>query len=107
MTAHVSRPPVPDPRGVVDPCSTCAARALSVCNGVPDSDVARLSSIVVVTELAAGEGLIDEGGPAISFLNITAGTAKLFKLLPDGRRQITGFVGAGQFLGLAASDTYA
>ena len=41
------------------------------------------------------------------FFNVTAGTAKLFKLLPDGRRQITGFVGAGHFLGLAVSDTYA
>ena len=40
-------------------------------------------------------------------LHFTAGTAKLFKLLPDGRRQITGFVGPGQFLGLAVSDTYA
>jgi CRP/FNR family transcriptional regulator len=38
---------------------------------------------------------------------VTAGAAKLFKLLPDGRRQITGFVGPGQFLGLAVSDTYA
>jgi CRP/FNR family transcriptional regulator len=28
-------------------------------------------------------------------------------MLPDGRRQITGFVGMGQFLGLAVSDTYA
>jgi CRP/FNR family transcriptional regulator, anaerobic regulatory protein len=39
--------------------------------------------------------------------NITGGTAKLFKLLPDGRRQITGFVAVGHFLGLAVSDTYA
>ena len=107
MTAHDLRPPVPDPHGAVDPCSICAARALSVCNAVPDSDVARLSSIVVVTDVAAGQGFIDEGEPATSFFNITAGTAKLFKLLPDGRRQITGFVGPGQFLGLAVSDTYA
>ena len=61
----------------------------------------------MVTEVAAGQGFIDEGEPATCFFNITAGTAKLFKLLPDGRRQITGFVGPGQFLGLAASDTYA
>ena len=27
--------------------------------------------------------------------------------VPDGRRQITGFVGIGHFLGLAVSDTYA
>lgn len=45
-------------------------------------------------------------GRAGRLLNVTAGTAKLFKLLPDGRRQITGFVGAGHFLGLAVSDTY-
>jgi len=51
--------------------------------------------------------LFREGDPADSFFNVTAGTAKLFKLLPDGRRQITGFVGPGHFLGLAVSDTYA
>ena len=31
----------------------------------------------------------------------------MYKLLPDGRRQITGFAGVGHFLGLAVSDTYA
>ena len=52
MAAHLARPHVLDPHGAVDPCSICAARALSVCNAVPDSDVARLSSIAVVTEVA-------------------------------------------------------
>jgi CRP/FNR family transcriptional regulator len=107
MAAHLARPPALDPHGAVDPCSICEARALSVCNAAPDSDVARLSSIAVVTEVATGQGFIDEGEPATCFFNVTAGTAKLFKLLPDGRRQITGFVGPGQFLGLAVSDTYA
>jgi CRP/FNR family transcriptional regulator len=40
-------------------------------------------------------------------INITAGSAKLYKLLADARRQITGFVSVGQFLGLAVSATYA
>ncbi len=31
----------------------------------------------------------------------------MYKLLPDGRRQITGFANGGSFLGLAVSDTYA
>jgi CRP/FNR family transcriptional regulator, anaerobic regulatory protein len=107
MAVRHARPQVHDPHDAVDPCSICEARALSVCNAVPNSDVARLSSIVVVTDVAAGQGFIAEGEPATSFFNITAGTAKLFKLLPDGRRQITGFIGPGQFLGLAVSDTYA
>jgi Cyclic nucleotide-binding domain len=51
----------------------------------------------VVTEAPAGQGFIDEGEPATCFFNVTAGTAKLFKLLPDGRRQITGFVGQVNF----------
>ena len=107
MAPQLARPHVLDPHGAVDPCSTCEARALSVCNAIPDADLARLSAITVVTEAAAGQGFIDEGEPATCFFNVTAGTAKLFKLLPDGRRQITGFVGPGQFLGLAVSDTYA
>jgi CRP/FNR family transcriptional regulator len=55
----------------------------------------------------AGRTFIEEGDPAESFFNITAGTAKIYKLLPDGRRQITGFAGPGHFLGLAVSSVYA
>jgi CRP/FNR family transcriptional regulator len=93
--------------GKATPCSTCAVRARSVCSAIPDGDLARLATIAVVTDVAAGQSFIDEGEPASCFFIITAGTAKLFKLLPDGRRQITGFVGPGQFLGLAVSDAYA
>ena len=107
MTARLAHPHVLDPHAGVDPCATCEARALSVCNAIPDTDLARLSAIAAVTEVASGQGFIDEGEPAGCFFNLTAGTAKLFKLLPDGRRQVTGFVGPGQFLGLAVSDTYA
>jgi len=95
------------PDGASDPCATCEARPLSVCNAIADPDLARLASIAVVSEAPAGQCFIDEGEPATSFFNITGGTAKLFKLLPDGRRQITGFVSTGHFLGLAVSDTYA
>jgi CRP/FNR family transcriptional regulator len=92
---------------VCDPCATCEARPLSVCNAIAEADLGRLAAIATVTEVPAGQCFIDEGEPARAFFNVTAGTAKLFKLLPDGRRQITGFVSAGHFLGLAVSDTYA
>ena len=107
MTAHLARPHVLDPHGGVDPCATCEVRAITVCNAIADADLARLATIAVVTEVPAGQCFIDEGEPANCFFIVTAGTAKLFKLLPDGRRQIIGFVGPGQFLGLAVSDTYA
>jgi CRP/FNR family transcriptional regulator len=96
-----------DPQAGVDPCARCDARQASVCNAIPDSDMARLASAAVVHEAAPGTTFIDEGEPASSFFNVTRGTAKLFKLMPDGRRQITGFVTVGHFLGLAVSSTYA
>ena len=107
MVTRLSRPHVHDPHNVGDPCSVCDARSFSVCNAIPDADLGQLSAIAVVTEVPAGQCFIDEGEPANCFFNVTAGSAKLFKLLPDGRRQITGFVGPGHFLGLAVSDTYA
>jgi CRP/FNR family transcriptional regulator len=107
MAARLARPHVLDPQGGTDPCATCEARPLSVCNAIADADLSRLAAIAVVTEAPRGQCFIDEGEPASCFFNVTAGTAKLFKLLPDGRRQITGFVGAGHFLGLAVSDIYA
>ena len=48
-----------------------------------------------------------EDEPARHFFNVTGGTVKLFKTMQDGRRQVTGFVGAGHFLGLAVSEKYA
>jgi CRP/FNR family transcriptional regulator, anaerobic regulatory protein len=107
MASRLAHPVVLDPQGGVDPCSSCVARPLSVCNAIGDADLARLAAVAVVTEAQAGRTFINEGDPADSFFNVTAGSAKLFKLLPDGRRQITGFVGLGHFLGLAVSDTYA
>jgi CRP/FNR family transcriptional regulator len=74
---------------------------------VPDSHVARLPSITILTDAQAEQGFIDEGEPAACFFNITVGSAKLFKLLSDGRRKNTGFVAPGQFIGRAVSDTYA
>ena len=107
MTAHVARTHVLDPHAGADPCSTCEARAISVCNAIADADLARLATIAVVTEVRPGKASSTRASRPTCFFNVTAGTAKLFKLLPDGRRQITGFVGPGQFLGLAVSDTYA
>jgi len=107
MNAIATRPLVLDPDGAADPCARCGVRASSVCDAIPTSDLARLSAAAVTGHAAPGSSFIDEGEPATAFFNITGGTAKLYKLLPDGRRQIVGFVGVGHFLGLAVSDTYA
>jgi CRP/FNR family transcriptional regulator len=95
------------PRHADDPCASCGARGQSVCSAIADPDLGRLAAVAVMREIERGETFIDEGQPAQDFFNITRGTVKLFKLLPDGRQQVTGFAGIGHFLGLAVSDTYA
>lgn len=90
-----------------DICQHCDVRHESVCNELADSDLHRLAAFAVVKDFDKGQVFIDEGEPATDFYNITRGAVKLFKLLPDGRQQITGFAGVGHFLGLAVSTTYA
>lgn len=95
------------PQHPLDPCASCTARGYSVCNAIEDKDLARLASVAMTREISKGETFIEEGEAASDFFNITSGTVKLYKLLPDGRQQVTGFATAGHFLGLAVSDTYA
>ncbi|GAA0200000.1 helix-turn-helix domain-containing protein [Actinomadura yumaensis] len=88
-------------------CVGCGARAFSVCSSLDPSDLAGLDAIAERVSLKAGEALIREGDPAVHLFNITSGSVRIYKLLPDGRRQITGFLFAGDFVGLATGEDYA
>ncbi len=105
--ASQPRPIVIEPSRGADQCIHCGARNYSVCNAIPVDDLDRLAAAAMSMNVETGRAFIREGDPAEHFFNVTAGCAKLFKLLPDGRRQITGFAGVGTFLGLAVSATYA
>ncbi len=89
-----------------DPCASCEARPHSVCAAIDEKDLERLARVAVVQHYEPGQVFVEEGEPAAFFFNMTGGTARLYKLLPDGRRQITGFSHPGHFLGLAVSQTY-
>lgn len=87
-------------------CAACDARAHSPCAVLEGHDLERLARVAVHQHVKPDQIFIEEGAPATCFFNITAGTARLYKSLPDGRRQITGFARAGDFLGLAVSTEY-
>ncbi|MEE8535027.1 MAG: cyclic nucleotide-binding domain-containing protein [Kiloniellales bacterium] len=99
--------PLPRAGGGSSPCSACAVRQLTFCAPLDQQELHQLSAIVTSTELVPRDPLFDEGEPAEYMFNVTAGTMKIYKLLPDGRRQVTGFLFAGDFLGLANNETYA
>jgi len=103
-----STSPAQQPSIVVpDPCAHCEARPFSVCSALEERDLHRLAALAEVMEIAPGRTFIEEGERPEHFFNVTGGTARLYKLLPDGRRQITGFARAGHFLGIAVSDANA
>ena len=90
-----------------EPCVSCGARSSGICAAIEEQDLERLAALATPLAVSAGRTFITEGDPAEHFFTMTSGTAKLFKLLPDGRRQITGFASVGTFLGLAVSSSYA
>jgi len=88
------------------PCGPCEARTYGICSYVGHADLARLAALATIMDLSRGQTFIHEDLPAEHFWILILGSAKLFKLLPDGRRQIVRFAHAGNFLGLSASDRY-
>lgn len=87
-------------------CDTCGARPLSVCGSIDELGLGRLDSLAEHLAFEPGAALIRIGDAARHFFNITAGSVRVYKLLSDGRRQIVGFLFAGDFLGLASEDRY-
>lgn len=57
--------------------------------------------------LEPGQTLIRQGDPVREVCNITSGSARVSRLLDNGRRQITAFLFAGDFIGIESGDTHA
>ncbi|WAJ27028.1 Crp/Fnr family transcriptional regulator [Antarcticirhabdus aurantiaca] len=87
-------------------CATCDVRTMAVCAALADDEVEALESIMTATHLQANEMLVQEGDPRSKVFTLTSGMLRLSVGLPDGRRQITGFLLPGDYLGLADDEIY-
>lgn len=94
-------------RDMAGVCESCDIRHLSFCAGLDDAHADGLERIRATVALTAGDSLFMEGDPATTVYNLTEGALRVYKLLPDGRRQITGFALPGDFVGLSADGAYA
>lgn len=88
-------------------CRECAVQTRAFCAVLDDAALAQLEQLHTICDLASDESLFMEGDPATAFFTVLKGAMRLSKLLPDGRRQITGFVLPGEFIGLSAAEVYA
>lgn len=89
------------------PCYACKVRGIGLCGPLELRELDLLNAIASRIRIAPEQLLFCEGEEADSVFAVTDGTVRLSKMLPDGRRQVTGFLSPGGFLGIAYSDTYA
>ncbi|UCH75926.1 MAG: Crp/Fnr family transcriptional regulator [Rhodospirillales bacterium] len=82
------------------------AKGPKALDGEAASRLAEMSRVVIVP---AGRQVMMEGAPATELFSIAEGIVSIFKLMPDGRRQITGFLYPGSFFGVTfnVSEAYA
>jgi CRP/FNR family transcriptional regulator len=117
LTQNVRSPPahaagfytfqLPPRMAALSKCTDCGARHVGICDAMPEHDLDTLSAAALIVRKSPGQRFIEEGETAEHFFTMSAGTARIFKALPDGREQVTSFASRGDFLGLAASSRYA
>ena len=107
MTLPTAKPNQPRiaPCAAMD-CRACEFRSLTFCAGLHNQEIGELSSIVTRLRIEPQQIVFQEGDAVEHVFNVTSGVVKLYKLLLDGRRQITGFLLPGDFLGLASRTGY-
>ena len=89
------------------PCAGCAVRLVTFCRILGEEELARFKAMGTAHQAEPHQCLFHEDDPTRFVYNLTRGTLKLYQLLPDGRRQIVGFVHAGDFLGLGTKTAHA
>lgn len=90
----------------VSECLQCSVRHLSVCSALSCDEVLALETITASQPVALGATLARSGEPRTYVYTVTDGALRLVRTLADGRRQVSGFVLPGDYLGLSGSDLH-
>lgn len=88
-------------------CTICPARERSICAIFEPTQLTELEKHLQRVAFPAGKVFIEEGREADHFYVVTQGHVRLFNSMPDGRRQITGFGTASDFIGLVSCKNFA
>jgi CRP/FNR family transcriptional regulator len=83
-------------------CADCAVRQSSICASLERNEMREFGHLGRHIHFASGETVFAQEDMTAWFYNLIEGVMRLYKLLPDGRRQIVGFALPGDFLGMSA-----
>jgi CRP/FNR family transcriptional regulator len=85
----------------VSRCMICSAKSLNMCGSLEPEELGKLSKIARCESYSHGEALFHEGDPSSTVYNVTDGAIRLSSTLKNGRRQVVGFMFAGDFIGFS------
>lgn len=85
-------------------CLHCEIRHLAVCGALDTRSLSELQRQVRHVGFAPGQTIVIEHELADSGFIVLSGTVSLYREMPDGRRQIVGFLLPGDFIGFACDD---
>ena len=88
------------------PCTDCSVRQFSLCAALDKAELRELEHLGRHIHFGSCETVFAQEEMTTSFYNLLEGVMRLYKLLPDGRRQIVGFALPGDFLGMTASPRH-
>jgi len=89
------------------PCGHCDLGSLAFCDGFRPHAVSVLARVQCTLRYEALDTLFREGDDGVAVYCVVDGTVKVYKLMPDGRRQITGFYFRGDMFGFCLDGVYA
>ncbi len=81
-------------------CDLCVVREQSICADLGPRELVEVEKTMARRTVAKGRALMQEGEPNDSLYVLVQGSFRLLKHLEDGRRQITGFIFPGDFVGV-------
>lgn len=87
-------------------CIDCAVRPLGVCTALDEEELRQLEQLSQRLQYRPNEPVFSQEEIVTSCYNVLDGVLRLYKLLPDGRRQIVGFALPGDFLGLSINGRH-
>jgi len=100
------RSPVAGGRSVAQPCAECAVRPFAICAALEPAEMQQLEQLGHHVHFRPGQAVFAQDAAAGFCYILLEGVVRLYKLLPDGRRQIVGFALAGDFIGVAAGERH-
>lgn len=89
------------------PCADCSVRPHAICAALDRNELRQLEQIGHHFQYRPNEPVFSQEEIATSCYNLLDGVLRLYRLLPDGRRQIVGFALPGDFLSLSVNDRHA